>query len=318
MRHCRARLPLLGYAHANPRILRARLPNYLTAAGAALALSLAGCSSGESPPKPEAAATAPAPAAEVAPTTEERQTAAKPWLGDLDGMTERRVVRILVVYNKTNYFLDGPQQRGATYDLGVEFEKWLNRTNKDKTRAIRVVFIPTARDHLLTDLQQGRGDIAAAGLAITPERQQVVSFSGPFMDDVSEILVTSAEGPAPATVEDLSGRSVYVRSPAATTRASKPQCETQGARQATGQHRCRRREPRRRRHPRDDERRDHRQHRGLRLPRDFLAADIHQHPAPPRADPARATAKSPGRSARIPRSSRPRSTSSSRRTKPAR
>ena len=194
-----------------PAIFRARLPNYLTAACAALALSLAACSSGESPPKPDAVATAPTPAAEAAPTTEERRTAAKPWLGDLDGMVERRVVRMLVVYNKTNYFLDGPQQRGATYDMGVEFEKWLNRTNKDKTRAIRVVFIPTARDHLLSDLQQGRGDIAAAGLAITPERQRVVSFSRPFMDDVSEILVTSAEGPVPATVEGLSGQSVYVR-----------------------------------------------------------------------------------------------------------
>ena len=132
-------------------------------------------------------------------------------MGDLPGMTERRVVRMLVVFNKTNYFLDGPQQRGATYDMGVEFEKWLNRSNKDKTRPIRVVFIPTSRDHLLTDLREGRGDIAAAGLAITPERQQLVSFAKPFVDDVSEILVTSAEGAVPATVEDLSGQSVYVR-----------------------------------------------------------------------------------------------------------
>jgi membrane-bound lytic murein transglycosylase MltF len=74
-----------------------------------------------------------------------------------------------------------------------------------------VVFIPTARDHLLSDLQDGRGDIAAAGLAITPERQQVVAFTKPFMDDVSEILVTSAEAVVPATVEGLSGQSVYVR-----------------------------------------------------------------------------------------------------------
>ena len=132
-------------------------------------------------------------------------------MGDLDGMAERHVVRMLVVYNKTNYFLDGPQQRGATYDMGVEFEKWLNRDNKDKTRPIRVVFIPTSRDHLLTDLQEGRGDIAAAGLAITPERQQLVSFATPFADDVSEIVVTSAEATVPATVEGLSGQSVYVR-----------------------------------------------------------------------------------------------------------
>jgi len=189
---------------------RTGLPNYLHASCVSLALLLAACGSGE---QAKTAPPADAPAAAATPAAEEStpRTTANVWLGDLDGMTERRVVRVLTVYNKTNYFLDGPQQRGATYDMGVEFEKWLNRANKDKTRAIRVVFIPTARDHLLTDLAQGRGDIAAAGLAITPERQQVVNFAKPFIDDVSEILVTSTEGAVPATVEDLSGQSVYVR-----------------------------------------------------------------------------------------------------------
>ena len=59
-----------------PDIFRARLTNYLTAVCAALALGLAACSSGESPPKPAATATASTPAAEAAPTPEERQTAA--------------------------------------------------------------------------------------------------------------------------------------------------------------------------------------------------------------------------------------------------
>ena len=133
------------------------------------------------------------------------------WTGDLDGMTERRVVRMLVIYSKTSYFIDGAQQRGATYDMGVELEKWLNRGNKDRARPIRVVFIPTSRARLMSDLTEGRGDIAAAGLSITPERQAIASFAAPFADDVSEIVVTSAEAPVPATIEDLSGQSVYVR-----------------------------------------------------------------------------------------------------------
>ncbi len=126
-------------------------------------------------------------------------------------MTQRRVVRMLVIYSKTSYFIDNAQQRGATYDMGMELEKWLNRGNKDRARPIRVVFIPTSRARLLTDLNEGRGDIAAAGLAITPERQKVVSFAVPFSDDVSEIVVTSADAPVPATVEELAGQSVYVR-----------------------------------------------------------------------------------------------------------
>jgi polar amino acid transport system substrate-binding protein len=74
-------------------------------------------------------------------------------------------------------------------DMGVELEKWLNRGNKDRTRPIRVVFIPTSRARLMSDLTEGRGDIAAAGLSITPERQAMVSFAAPFADDVSEIVV---------------------------------------------------------------------------------------------------------------------------------
>jgi len=173
-------------------------------------MTLAACGSGEQ------AAPAPAAAPEAAPaptaiSEAEARLLGKPWLGDLDGMMERRLVRMLVIYNKTNYFFDNAQQRGLTYDMGMELEKWLNRDNKDRTRPIRVVFIPTSRDRLLTDLVEGRGDIAAAGLAITPERQQLVTFTVPFGDDVSEMLITSAEAAVPATIEDLSGRSVYVR-----------------------------------------------------------------------------------------------------------
>ena len=36
------------------------------------------------------------------------------WLGDFDGMAERREIRVLVVYSKTFYFLDQGRQRGST------------------------------------------------------------------------------------------------------------------------------------------------------------------------------------------------------------
>lgn len=37
-----------------------------------------------------------------------------PWSGDLDGMIERRMIRVLVPYSRTLYFLDGPEQRGIS------------------------------------------------------------------------------------------------------------------------------------------------------------------------------------------------------------
>jgi membrane-bound lytic murein transglycosylase MltF len=192
--------------------------NYLACRCAAIAIALAlvstACGRGEPKSAPPAPAAAAAPAAQVADAPDAAaatRSKANVWLGDLDGMAERRLVRMLVVYNKTSYFLDKTQQRGATYEMGVEFEKWLNRANKDKARPIRVLFIPTSRERLLSDLAEGRGDIAAAGLAVTPERQKTVDFAAPFSDDVSEIVVTSAAGAVPATVDALSGQSVYVR-----------------------------------------------------------------------------------------------------------
>ena len=40
-----------------------------------------------------------------------------PWKGDLDGMRERRVIRVLTVYGLGRYFLDGGQEKGLTYEM---------------------------------------------------------------------------------------------------------------------------------------------------------------------------------------------------------
>jgi len=117
------------------------------------------------------------------------------WLGDFDGMAERREIRALVVYSKTFYFLDQGRQRGASYELLKEFEKFVNKKLKTKTLKIKVLFIPVRRDQLIPWLVEGRGDIAAANLTITPLRQQQVDFSDPLVADVKELLVTGPSAP---------------------------------------------------------------------------------------------------------------------------
>lgn len=160
-----------------------------------------------------ASAPAAAPAAPVAAQSAGQESLAFPsvWKGDLDGMKKRRLVRMLVVYSKTFYFLDKARQRGATYEAGLELEKELNPSRKSSARPIRVVFIPTRRDQLLSALTQGRGDIAAGNLTITPERRQMIEFTTPIARNVEEILVTSRDAPAAKSVEELSGTSVFVR-----------------------------------------------------------------------------------------------------------
>ncbi|MBW2483694.1 MAG: transporter substrate-binding domain-containing protein, partial [Deltaproteobacteria bacterium] len=111
----------------------------------------------------------------------------KPWAGDLDGMLERRKIRVLVPYSKTFYFLDGATQRGIAYEGMQIFGKWLNKQLGTGHLKVRVIMIPTARDELFSGLVAGRGDIALGNITITPERLKIVDFSDPFAKGVKEI-----------------------------------------------------------------------------------------------------------------------------------
>jgi len=133
------------------------------------------------------------------------------FIGDLDGMIERRLIRVLVTYSKTHYFVDKGTQRGLTYDFGRLFEDNLNKKLEKKHVRIHVVFIPVARDQLVPSLIEGRGDIAAANLTITPERLKQVDFTKPTASDVSEIVVTGPGADPISGLQDLSGKEVYIR-----------------------------------------------------------------------------------------------------------
>ncbi|MGL5336037.1 MAG: transglycosylase SLT domain-containing protein, partial [Enterovibrio sp.] len=141
----------------------------------------------------------------------------KPWKGDFDGILKRRVIRVLTTNSKTFYFVDKGVQRGITYDSFMEFERSLNasllkqKKLKQKHLKIRVIFIPVARDELLQALIDGKGDIAAANLTITPERQKLVDFSTPLQSDVAEWVIASPQAPKLNSVNDLSGKEVFVR-----------------------------------------------------------------------------------------------------------
>ena len=101
----------------------------------------------------------------------------KAWAGDLDGMKDRRVVRILVPYSKTIYFIDKGEELGTAVELGEALSEWLNKGKAKEIDRIRIGFVPTPRDKLLTALNDGLGDVAAGNLTITPNRLQIVDFA---------------------------------------------------------------------------------------------------------------------------------------------
>jgi len=131
--------------------------------------------------------------------------------GDLDAIVKRRVLRMLVTYNSTAYFVDRGRQGGLSYEMGRLLEKELNRRFRTGNLHIDVLFIPVTRDRLLTGLVEGHGDIASANLTVTKEREELVDFSVPFARGVKEIVVTGPGAPEIARVEDLAGQPVHVR-----------------------------------------------------------------------------------------------------------
>jgi len=138
---------------------------------------------------------------------------AKPWRGDLDGMIERRMVRALVAPSRMQYWIDRGRQVGAEYELLKKFEEELNGRYKRAGKHIRinVHFIPTARDELIAELREGRGDNAAGILTVRPERLEQVDFGAPFFRNVAEIVVTGPASPALGALEDLAGKELFVR-----------------------------------------------------------------------------------------------------------
>ncbi len=135
----------------------------------------------------------------------------KPNTGDLDAMTRRRLVRILVPYSKTIYFIDKGRQFGTAVESGTALEAELNNGRKKAIEQIRVAFIPTGRDRLIPALKEGLGDIIMANLTVTPARLRDVDFSAPIYSDASEVLVTGPSAEAVTSIADLAGKEIRVR-----------------------------------------------------------------------------------------------------------
>jgi membrane-bound lytic murein transglycosylase MltF len=134
------------------------------------------------------------------------------WTGDLDVLAAHRAIRVLVPYNKTLYFVDyGGEQRGMCYDFMRAFEDTLNQKLARGNLRIHAVFVPVSRDQLLPLLLSGQGDVVAANLTITPARAKQVDFVTPVAEGVQEIIVTGPGAPQLGTLDDLSGKEVYVQ-----------------------------------------------------------------------------------------------------------
>jgi len=193
-----------------------------------LCLCAPGCSGGGNPGQPQAPATPentpaqsqpqppPAPKDTAAQTAESADEdlppiVKTPWKGDLDEMARRRVVRVLVPFRRPEFFYMEGRPAGILQEAFQELEKVLNAKYKT-TAANRIIvgLLPTPMDRLRDRMAGGYGDIAAASISITEANKAIVDFTIPTMTGLKIVTVTGPGAPELKSVEDLSGKEVWV------------------------------------------------------------------------------------------------------------
>ncbi|PIZ72160.1 MAG: lytic transglycosylase F, partial [Piscirickettsiaceae bacterium CG_4_10_14_0_2_um_filter_44_336] len=109
-----------------------------------------------------------------------------------------------------NFFVSEKGFRGLEYDLLKAYVDYLNRGPRQTRYQTHLTFIPVPFGEILEKLDAGYGDLAAAGLTITPERENLTDFTKPYIENVNEILVSSRQAKPIRRFEDFSGNQVVV------------------------------------------------------------------------------------------------------------
>lgn len=188
-------------------------------AASASALLLVGCSKKQAPAEsatPSSAtetarnASPPAAAQETTNANIKLPTPFGKYTDDLDAMLKRRNIRALVILNPIDFFYSGGHPMGVEYEALRDLEKYVNDKYKTGTFQVKVSFIPLRPDQVEAALIEGVGDIVAYPLVVTPERQQLVAFTVPLRGDVKQVIVSGPNFGTLGSVDDLSGKEVFV------------------------------------------------------------------------------------------------------------
>ncbi|KAL8188428.1 UNVERIFIED_CONTAM: hypothetical protein K2H54_000291 [Gekko kuhli] len=108
------------------------------------------------------------------------------------------------------FFFDKGAQHGILVNQLQGFERWLNQTYLAKEKIkLKIIYIPVRQDKLLDYLTEGRGDLVAANMTVTPTRREQVTFSNPVIAPIEEWVVSQHSLPTFNRITQLSGRRVW-------------------------------------------------------------------------------------------------------------
>ncbi len=132
------------------------------------------------------------------------------WLGDLDGMLKRGQLRVLLPFSRTFFFQENDQELGLSAEIFQRYEQFLHDQVVLGNKKMKLIFLPTPKEHLIEDLLTGKGDIAIADLLLPPEQEKHVTFVSPVTLEIQEILVTGPNSPQFKSIFNLSGQEITV------------------------------------------------------------------------------------------------------------
>ena len=114
--------------------------------------------------------------------------------GQLNQVLDSGVLRIITRNSPTTYYQDRNQISGFEYELAKAFADDLG---------VRLeVELAESLDDLISEVESGSVNLAAAGLTVTESRQQKVSFGDSYLQ-VTQQLIYRTDKVAPRSLQDL-------------------------------------------------------------------------------------------------------------------
>lgn len=123
------------------------------------------------------------------------------YTDDLPGLKERKRLRMITRNSATTFYLHRGSPFGFEYELVKRFA--------DQHDLRLDIVIPDDNESLIPWLNEGRGDVVAAMLTITPRRLEDAAFTRPYFYDKE--VVVAREKDNIENIRDLAGRTVHVR-----------------------------------------------------------------------------------------------------------
>ena len=119
----------------------------------------------------------------------------QPSLSQLERIKKAGVLTVLTRSAPTTYYEGSNGPAGFEYDLASLFAEHIGVSATFKT--------PATFSQVLSDIQTGKADIAAAGITITEQRKKHLTFTPPY-HEITEQIIYRTGTKRPETTQDLS------------------------------------------------------------------------------------------------------------------